>query len=358
MAALVSTRSPPTSTTATTRGKVDGFAGAYFFPGQFYDYRWPMVLAGHDSINADARDPRASTPCSLGETLMIADPNTGIPVAKACDPATHTVNIPGDWRELMSTHWFHDHMIDRTSENVYKGNAAMMNYYSGIDRGKEGFRCDYDDTPHPGQRQPLLSQRHLAGLGQPRLRCPAADCREGVGLSKVKWPVAMAGGLNEDGFLGDRMTVNWLYEPYLEVRPRQYRFRILNGAVARFFKFAIVEQVSRRRWGAAWPCARVSIVSYNRVNYHMIANDGNIMEHAIPLAPPTPMGSTRICRYNPSPNAYDVVIDFSQLFPGTRLYMVNTLTHDDGRGPKGVESARQYSRRHLRSDTATPIRPP
>jgi hypothetical protein len=24
----------------------DGFAGAYFFPGQFYDYHWPIVLGG------------------------------------------------------------------------------------------------------------------------------------------------------------------------------------------------------------------------------------------------------------------------------------------------------------------------
>ena len=25
----------------------DGFTGAFFFPGQFYDYHWPIVLAGH-----------------------------------------------------------------------------------------------------------------------------------------------------------------------------------------------------------------------------------------------------------------------------------------------------------------------
>jgi hypothetical protein len=30
----------------------------------------------------------------------------------------------------MSTHWFHDHMLDYTAQNVYKGCAAMMNYYS------------------------------------------------------------------------------------------------------------------------------------------------------------------------------------------------------------------------------------
>src|SRR6266545_938401 len=29
----------------------DGSTGAYFFPGQFYDYHWPIILAGHDTIN-------------------------------------------------------------------------------------------------------------------------------------------------------------------------------------------------------------------------------------------------------------------------------------------------------------------
>ena len=77
-------------------GESDGFAGAFFFPGQYYDYRWPMQLAGYDSINRNAADPRASTPCSAGETLMISNPITGVPEAKTCDPASLTVKIPGD----------------------------------------------------------------------------------------------------------------------------------------------------------------------------------------------------------------------------------------------------------------------
>ncbi len=64
----------------------------------------------------------------------------------------------------MSTHWFHDHMIDRTSENVYKGNAAMMNYYSAIDRGKEGFRA-ITMTPRPRTASTCASQRHRPGVG-------------------------------------------------------------------------------------------------------------------------------------------------------------------------------------------------
>ena len=67
----------------------DGFTGAFFFPNQFYDYHWPIVLAGHFSINTGATDPRAGSPADNG----------GIN------------NVPGDWHETMSTHWFHDHMF-------------------------------------------------------------------------------------------------------------------------------------------------------------------------------------------------------------------------------------------------------
>jgi predicted transposase YbfD/YdcC len=40
------------------------------------------------------------------------------------------VKVPGDWRETMSSHWFHDHMFEHTAENVYKGSAGFHNLYS------------------------------------------------------------------------------------------------------------------------------------------------------------------------------------------------------------------------------------
>jgi hypothetical protein len=105
----------------------DGYANAFFFPGQFYDYRWTLQLAGYDSINTSATDPRAAFPCSPGETLFVNDANPGL---KTC--TNGSIKIRGDWRETMSTHWFHDHMLDFTAQNVYKGNAVMMNYYSAL----------------------------------------------------------------------------------------------------------------------------------------------------------------------------------------------------------------------------------
>ena len=309
-------------------GESDGFAGAFFFPGQFYDYRWPMVLAGYDSINTDASDPRASTPCSLGETMMISNPLTHLPEEKTCDPVTLTINIPGDWHEIMSTHWFHDHMLDRTSENVYKGNAAMMNYYSGIDRGKEGFKCNYDD---PANNVNLCLPSGTA------LDWGNRDYDIQILIADKAWDpatgqLAMADqSLHEDGFLADRMTVNWLYKPYFDVRARRYRLRILDGSVARFFKNAIVREFNDATTGD-FPGPAGSNKSYSRVNYHMIANDGNIMEHAVPF----PNAQSNDLPVQCIAERHDVIIDFGQFPVGTKLYMVNTLEHRDGRGPDNI----------------------
>lgn len=311
----------------------DGFAGAFFFPGEFYDYRWPMVLAGYDSINTDASDPRASTPCSPGEKMMISmpasgNPGGGVPVEKTCDPVTHTINIPGDWHETMSTHWFHDHMIDRTSENVYKGNAAMMNYYSGIDRGQEGFRCNYEDP---------ANNINLCFPSGTDLDWGNRDYDVQLLLADKAWDpttgqLAMADqNLHQDGFLADRMTVNWLYKPYFDVRARKYRFRILDGSVARFFKNAIVREFNDEVTGD-FPGPAGSGKSYSRINYHMIANDGNIMEHAVPF----PNVQSNDLPVMAIAERHDIIIDFSQFPVGTRLFMVNTMESRTGRGPDAV----------------------
>ena len=65
----------------------DGAANVHHFPGTFYDYRWSTTLARRDTINTNATDRRASGP----------DGNGGLTL------------VPGDFRELQGTMWFHDH---------------------------------------------------------------------------------------------------------------------------------------------------------------------------------------------------------------------------------------------------------
>jgi FtsP/CotA-like multicopper oxidase with cupredoxin domain len=247
----------------------DGFTGAFFFPNQFYDYHWPIVLAGWTTINTAATDPRAGSPADNG----------GIN------------KVPGDWRETMSTHWFHDHMFTFTSQNVYKGNAAMFNIYSSLDRG--------DETVNDGVN----------------LRLPSGSSN-GKGWGNLDYDVNIM--LNEkafdssgqlfmdifqfDGFLGDLMCVNLTYKPFFEVERRKYRFRILNASVSRFFKYGLSD---------GSPMIQ-------------IANDGNLL--------PSPVVQT-VSDEQGIAERYDWVIDFSRYNIGDKVWMVNACEHQDGKKP-------------------------
>ncbi|MBK8814377.1 MAG: multicopper oxidase domain-containing protein [Methylococcaceae bacterium] len=276
----------------------DGYAHAYFYPGQYYDYLWPMALAGHDTYPYN--DPKAGAP----------DGNGGI------------VPIRGDSRETASTHWFHDHMLDYTAQNVYKGNAAMMNIYSAIDRGREpvdlaeaetgistesgksnpGYACNYKNPNSPNLCFPSGNGLDWGNRDYDVNLLVADKAWDNAG--QLKFNI-----FNTDGFLGDRMTVNWIYKPYMEVRARKYRFRILNGAVSRYVKIAIVDE--------------------NRVKipFHMIGNDGNIMQHAVPFPNSQSPESLPV---QAIAERYDIIIDFKNLV-GKKVYLVNLLEHQNGR---------------------------
>ncbi|MDD1605357.1 MAG: hypothetical protein LUP96_01475, partial [Methylococcaceae bacterium] len=316
----------------------DGFAHAYIYPGQFYDYHWPMVLAGHDTINTTATDIRTGAP----------DGNGGIKYVR------------GDWHETMSTHWFHDHMLDYTAQNVYKGNAAMMNYYSALDRGREpattaeaagsaatpGYGCNYNAVD---STKPSANNVNLCLPSGSSMDWGNRDYDVNLVVADKAWD--NTGQLkfnifNTNGFLGDRMTVNWEYKPYLDVRARRYRFRILNGAVSRFVKIAIVRERDRSTDPLCKKASSTIILAdaraatsitpaepkkcYEKITYHMIANDGNIMQHAIPF--PNAQSLDALPEQSIA-ERYDIIVDFKGMPAGTKLYMVNILEHNDGAGP-------------------------
>ena len=250
----------------------DGFTGAFFFPGQFYDYHYPILLAGLNSVNTDATDIRAASPEDSGALKR----------------------VPGDWRETMSTHWFHDHMFSFTSQNVYKGNAGMFNLYSGLDRGAEDI-IDGVNLRLPSGRA------SVTGKSWGNL-----DYDVNLMLADKAWnrDGQLAFDMFDfDGFLGDVMTVNLLYKPFFNVERRKYRFRILNASVARFFKLALSD----------------------RSEMMMIANDGNLLPHPVPLRELDEQGIAE---------RFDIVIDFSRYKCGDKVHLVNLCEHDDGRGPK------------------------
>lgn len=260
----------------------DGAANNHFFPGQFYDYHWSTTLARADVINTAATDPRASGP----------DGNGGLNL------------VPGDFRELQGSLWFHDHRFFFTAENVYKGHLGMLNYYSGPDRGHEAL----DD-----------------GIN---LRLPSGELLDwgnidfDVNLIIHDFALDQEGQLffdifDSDGFVGDLIGVNFAYKPFFEVLPRKYRFRVLNGSMSRFYNLVLVNERGRR--------VRVKVVS----------TDGNLL--------PTPVSVRELGQQGPA-ERFDVIIDFSDFDVGDRLYFVNQVEHDDGRRPKDHLSLREALR--------------
>src|SRR5207248_1978227 len=245
----------------------DGFTGAFFFPGQFYDYHYPIVLAGLRTINTGATDPRAGGPNDSG----------GI------------VKVPGDWHETMSTHWFHDHMFSFTSQNVYKGNAAMFNIYSGLDRGNEAINDGVNLRLPSGTAKSWGNLDYDVNL---MLSDKAFDANGQLFMDIFDF----------DGFIGDVMTVNLTYKPFFEVEARRYRFRILNASVSRFFKIALCDE------------------SGNAVPMAQIANDGNLLPLTCNLTALDEQGIAE---------RYDVVIDFSRFAVGSKLFFVNCADHFD-----------------------------
>ncbi|MEY8689998.1 MAG: multicopper oxidase domain-containing protein [Leptothrix sp. (in: b-proteobacteria)] len=331
----------------------DGVAQAFFFPGQFYDYRWPIQLAGYDSINTDASDTRAAYPCTynpdpyLNEKLWVNDGVNGT-TKRACEKVNKTdptskvgiIKIRGDWRETMSTHWFHDHMLDFTAQNVYKGNVAMMNYYGSIDRGYEGKSaadCHYGD-PLAADPSKVPAQPNLCLPSGSNLEWGNRDYDVNLVLTDKAWD--SKGQLwfnvfNKNGFLGDRVLVNFVYHPTLEVRARRYRFRILDGSVSRYFSLALVKEFNTAALGELKGASGTN-KSYTRIPFHMVANDGNILEHAVAFDGKKDLDANGDALEHKGTlpqqaiaERYDIVVDFGAngLVAGDKLYFVNLQEH-------------------------------
>jgi len=248
----------------------DGFTGAYFYPNQFYDYHWPWTLAGWTSINTTASDPRAGAPDGKG----------GI------------TKVPGDWRETMSSHWFHDHMFSFTNQNVYKGIAGMTNIYSALDRGNEAINDGVN------LRLPSGTAKDFGNL----------DYDVNLVIAEKAWDNSGQLHMNTlafRGFLGDQMTVNFAWKPVFQVERRKYRFRILNASVSRFFVLALSDGSTMVQ----------------------IANDGNLLPMTVPLNQLDQLGIAE---------RYDIVIDFSRFGLGSTVDLVNLQEQTNGQGPGAI----------------------
>jgi FtsP/CotA-like multicopper oxidase with cupredoxin domain len=94
--------------------------------------------------------------------------------------------------------------------------------------------------------------------------------------------------------------------PYLDVEPRKYRFRFLNGSQARFYSLALAERTTSSPGPA----------------FYQIGSDGGYLAEPVLLNDPVDVHSPRLVM-GPGERC-DVIIDFSTAAPGTEFILKNT----------------------------------
>jgi|HubBroStandDraft_4_1064222.scaffolds.fasta_scaffold07564_3 FtsP/CotA-like multicopper oxidase with cupredoxin domain len=194
----------------------------------------------------------------------------------------------GDINESLATLWYHDHRVDFTSQNTYKGLLGFYCLFNQFDTGNDdtGFRL----PDFPAHDIPLAFADKVY------------DPESGQLVFDL---------FNLDGILGDKFLVNGVIQPFLNVEPRRYRFRLLDTGPSRFYEHFLTD-----------------LTNLNAQNpYWLIGTDGNLLPHPIQV---------QSVRIGPAERV-DVIIDFRQ-FAGKTIYLENRLNQLSGQGPAAVDS--------------------
>lgn len=118
--------------------------------------------------------------------------------------------------QAAATLWYHDHALGITRLNVYAGLSGLY------------FLRDNEERqlglPDGEQEIPLVVQDRILDQNGNLVYAPSME--DGVPLPPGVWGPE---------FFGSLPVVNGAIYPHLEVEPRTYRLRVLNGANSRFF---------------------------------------------------------------------------------------------------------------------------
>lgn len=170
-----------------------------------------------------------------------------------------------------TTLWYHDHALGVSRLSVY---AGLAGFYLLRDPANEPRRLPQGSY----EREILIQDRLFDVNGQ--LRYP--DEGDNPTVHPFWVPEVF----------GDTIVVNGKIWPYLEVEPRRYRFRLLNGSNARFYT-----------------------LSFEDVRpFVQIGTDGGYLESPVPVDALTLAPGERA----------DVIVDFADLPPGAELLLTNS----------------------------------
>ena len=255
-----------------------------------------------------------------------------------------------DDREKQSFFWFHDHTMDHTGANVYKGMVGLFPIYdpkNGMDMG--------DETQ--GLRLPGVRTDNPDGSFDVKYDIPLAfyDCRldDGVtlhqdmhdGLGEYPeagnprkhpewWGKTFYKHFPNHGFTGDIFTVNGTAYPVLNVKRRKYRFRFLDCSISRIYEFKLMSSTQGPKASKDLGYTGDELQGQYRIpdgqqcmKFTQIASDGGLL----PL--PIPRDSFELW----PAKRREFIVDFTKYQDGTPttkgdvIYLTNVMKMPNGR---------------------------
>ena len=221
---------------------------------------------------------------------------------QAWSPGTAIAQYAND--QLPATLWFHDHTLGMTRLNVYAGPAgfyllrdAAADLEAGVLPGPAPRPGDPPDRRY--YEIPIAIQdRSFHADGSLHYPASRTEFDEFAGPYIPESDVSPI--FNPEVF-GDTMVVNGRTWPVLEVEPRRYRLRLLNGCNSRFVILKLVADPLVER-----PAATT-------VPFHQIGGDGSFLPQ---------VATADQVLLAPAERA-DVIVDFTGLAEGTALYLIN-----------------------------------
>jgi len=258
-----------------------GFEGRY--PGPTFDVstgrpiqaRWENQLPNEHIFKIDPHIHGAMPPSPAVRTVThlhgsrTTSESDGLPEKWFTPGSSAVYSYPN--AQHAATLWYHDHALGITRLNVYAGLSGLYLLRDDQERNLNLPSGDYEI--------PLIVQdRTLDEQGQLVYDPTFEDGQK------------IPAGIWAPEFFGELPVVNGSIYPYLEVEPRKYRLRVLNGANSRFFNLYLNL--------AKHPTDVPSLISF-----HQIGTDGGL------LGKPVQLNKLLL---GPAERA-DLIVDFSGL---------------------------------------------
>jgi len=251
-------------------------------------------------------------------------------------------SFPYDYENLQeaATLWYHDHALGITRTNVYMGLAG---FYILRDANEEALQAPDPITlapvlpSHPYEVPVVIQDRQFTGDGQ------------------LFYPATAQGNLPNPTvlpeFFGDVILANGTAWPKLNVEPRKYRLRFLNGSDSRFYDM---------RFEAFAPGAKVEVGKGTVVPILVIGDDLGLLDTPATPSLDTPVGGVIPGTPNVLPlgpgERYDVIIDFANpaIPAGGRVAITNTARSPY---PDAAKPLNKLTDRLMAFDVVVPLDP-